>query len=123
MLALISVLPKLLYMLYTSSWNGQMLKAEQLLPGSRQHGLPFPSAHDGTNSPCYPPAELARMPIRVNTLAFCLIFPQIHFRKYIFDHILNGIFIVLGTLSPEDCPLMSSELLRYPFLIHLLQLV
>jgi hypothetical protein len=37
--------------------------------------------------------------------------------KYILDLILNGIFIVLGTLLPEDCPPMSSELLRYPFLI------
>jgi hypothetical protein len=42
-LALISVLPNY-YLLYTSSWNFQMLTAEQLLPGHRQHGLPFPAS-------------------------------------------------------------------------------
>ncbi len=49
------------YVLYTSSWNWQMLSADQLLPGQ--------AAWVGH----YPPAELVRTPIKVNTLAFCLI--------------------------------------------------
>jgi hypothetical protein len=70
-LALISVMPKLISAVY-QQLDCQMHTAEQLL---RQHELPFPApimvkslllGH-------YPLAELVRMPIKVNTLAFCLI--------------------------------------------------
>ncbi len=48
-LALISVIPKLLlYVLFTSSWNCQMLAAEQLLAGQAAL-VALPSAHHGKN--------------------------------------------------------------------------
>jgi hypothetical protein len=50
-----------------------MLAAEQLLP-SQAEWVSLPSVHDKKSlllGP-YPPAELARMPIKVNTLTFWL---------------------------------------------------
>jgi hypothetical protein len=88
-LALISVLPKLLDVLDTSSGNRQMLAAEQLLPGLAAW-VALPVSNMVKILGHYPPAESIRMPIKVNTLSFCLIClsppPPLKFRCTVHRH-------------------------------------
>jgi hypothetical protein len=61
---------------YISSWNCQMLSTDQLLSG-KAAWVALPSAHHGKNQTYWAtilqPAEMVRTPVKVTTLAFCLI--------------------------------------------------
>ncbi len=73
-LALISIMPKLINAVY-QQLDCQMHTAEQLLSGQAAW-VALPSIHHGKSLLLghYTLAELVRTPIKVNTLAFCLIF-------------------------------------------------
>ncbi len=91
------------YMLYPSNWNCPSWAAPT------RSG----SVHGTNYSYCYPPAELARMPIRVNTLVFCLICPQIHFWSHFKWHFYCFRYTVTRGLSTHEQRVAEVSILNF----------